>query len=112
MKFFEVDIDVFNKTIAVLISDHKYAYDYFERLKKGVELPDCIGFAMHYNNCGYIYLNEETYNYGTVAHEAVHMSWLLCANNRLLLNGFKFQSQEIQAYIVGYITEQIVKKTN
>lgn len=47
---------------------------------------------------------------GTIAHEACHLSWIVNDILKLDYKGFRYSTQELQAYMIGSIVKQINKK--
>ena len=94
--------------LIVIIGNHEECHNYFKLVGQD-NLPWCNGYAAKYGYRYYIYLNKDIYTPGTIAHEAIHVSWMLNNNAHLIRDGFTYNSQELQAYLVGYIVDEIQK---
>lgn len=107
---FEIILYPTNAVLKVLVTTHEKAIDYFKG--KDDNLPWCNGYS--YSKFGeyIIYLNSDLYSQGTIAHEAVHISWMLNDKVNLLENGFDYSSQELQAYMVSYMVNEINNNLN
>ncbi len=59
----------------------------------------------------FLWINSESkLSQSTIAHEAVHISWIINKMCGLDHKGFRYSTQEVQAYMVGEIVEKINKK--
>ena len=108
MKRFKIKLHPTKAKLTVIIGSYKTCSKYMK--KYGVDLMDAKGVAIESNYKYFMYLNKNCINAELIAHEAVHLSWYLNKNYRFVEGGFDFKTQELQAYLVGYIIEKVIEK--
>ena len=125
-KNFIVNIDVFDTQVGVYVN---YTYgemvkhikkiakkDYYDKFietyGEKCEIEEQVNGQMYKMGGGFILIlrsGDRGFRYfiNTVVHEVTHITHYLCRNRRISLTE---DSEEIYCYLVGFLTEQILRK--
>lgn len=102
---FKIELTPYPRTLIVVHDTLDNAYQYF--IKKNITLPNCLGCADSRGSIYYIFINKDTGDQATLAHELIHISWFLNTDFGV---EYSPTCDEHQTHFVSYLMRQINKK--
>ena len=103
----KIKISVYEADVQLIVVDSMTELqDFF--MKKGLSIADvlnCEGLTIGYEKSYFVVLVKQFINHNLIAHELFHLA-------KMLTKDIDIDDEESQAWLNGYVTEQVYKILN